>query len=295
MFFKEPKKKENPSVAEEIKITQIRNYYNDSLENEPDNDEEEEEEEIEENKVEENQNNIKVEETIEVKKNDISSKEIIKNSSILESKKESNKEEENEIIDDKTSYCHFFLFDGEDIDITGKKVIKCYQQTNNIMLLKNITKVKKLVFIEEPYLYVLHDQIVDKNDQRIRRVARKFDLSKLFSIETKEENKRYVFKFQLLRGDYFERETKFFVFEKKEGKLFHDLLYDTLDNIESTFFGFSDDEYEEEEEEEDDDDVDKIGSIEDSMKDADMSVKRLSPMGFNNNDDLISSSRKKII
>ena len=41
-FFKAPEKKENPSVAEEIKITNIRNYYNDSLENEPEDNEEEE-------------------------------------------------------------------------------------------------------------------------------------------------------------------------------------------------------------------------------------------------------------
>ena len=50
MLFKAPKKKENASIAEEIKITHIRNYYNDSLANEQDNEEEEEEVEEEEQK-----------------------------------------------------------------------------------------------------------------------------------------------------------------------------------------------------------------------------------------------------
>ena len=298
MLFKAPKKKENASIAEEIKITHIRNYYNDSLANEQDNEEEEEEVEEEEQKNEkekekEKEKNFNIEEIIEIKRNDETSRELKKDSEI---QKEANKEDtntNNKIIDDKTSSCHYFLYDGEDIDISRKKLIKCYQQTNNIMLIKNFTKVKKLLFIEDQYLYVLKDLIVDKNNERIRRVARKFDLSKLYSIETKKENKKYVFKFQFLIGDYFERETKYFVFEKKEGKIFYDLLFETLEDIESTFFGdFSDDEYEEEEEEEDDED--NPGNVEDSMNDVDMSAKHINPI-YDKGNDLISSSRKKII
>ena len=69
MLFKAPKKQENTKVAEEIKITNVRNFYNDSLENDPEYNEEEEEE-VEEKKeepenIENKENKVNVEEVIE--------------------------------------------------------------------------------------------------------------------------------------------------------------------------------------------------------------------------------------
>ena len=68
MLFKAPKKQENTKIAEEIKITNVRNFYNDSLENDPEYNEEEEEE-VEEKKEEKENNenkekNVNIEEII---------------------------------------------------------------------------------------------------------------------------------------------------------------------------------------------------------------------------------------
>jgi len=239
---------------------------------------------------------VNVEEIIEVKKNDATSKEFIKDSSKLGEKKGNNKDENNniKIIDDKTSACHFIYFEGEDIDISVKKAIDCYEQTNNFLLFKKFSKVKKLIFMEEQFLYILKDFIVNKSDEKLRRIMKKFDLSKLCNIEVKEENKKFIYKLQFLKNDYFDRETRVFIFEEEEGNLFYELLSETLEKIESTFFSdLSDDENEEEEEE---DDEDKNDNVEDSVNDVDMSAKHMNQLTFNDkNNDLISSSRKKII
>ena len=219
MLFKAPKKQENTKVAEEIKITNVRNFYNDSLENDPEYNEEEEEE-VEEKKeepenIENKENKVNVEEVIEVKKNDMSSKEFIKDSkdsNLFDEKKEIIKENVNNIktADDKTSFCHFIYFEGEDIDISRKKAIDCYEQTNNFVLFKKFSKVKKLLFIEEQFLYILKDFAVNKTDEKIRRISKKFDLSKLCNIEAKEENKKYVYKLQFLKFLYSKKKKEMF-------------------------------------------------------------------------------------
>jgi len=69
-------------------------------------------------------------------------------------------------------------------------------------------------------------------------------------------------------------------------------LVDVLEKVESTFFN---DEDEDEEEEEEDDDNNNI-NLEDSANDVDMSAKNMNRIVFNDKDNnLISSSRKKII
>ena len=240
---------------------------------------------------------MSVEEIIEVKKNDITSKELVNNSSSIEenNKNEIDEENDEETVDDKTSTCHFIFFEGEDIDISRKKAIECYEQTNNFLLFKKFSKTKKIIFIEEQFLYILKDLVVNKNDEKMRRVIKQLDLCKLCNIEAKEENKKYVFKLQFLKNDYFDRETRIFIFEEEEGNFFYEQLVETLEKFESTFFGdYSDEENEGEEEEEDDED--NVGNIEDSLKNVDLSVKNMNQISFNDkNDDLISSSRKKII
>ena len=115
MLFKAPKKKENASIAEEIKITHIRNYYNDSLANEQDNEEEEEEVEEEEQKNEkekekEKEKNFNIEEIIEIKRNDETSRELKKDSEI---QKETNKEgtnTNNSIVEKSNCFDYFPFF-----------------------------------------------------------------------------------------------------------------------------------------------------------------------------------------
>ena len=122
------------------------NYYNDSLENDNYEEEEEEKEEKEE-KLDKNN----VEEIIEVKKDESKktpikakeedipiSKDILK---IDENKEkviyQNNKKDSN----DKTSFAHSIIFEGEDIDITRKKVYECLEQTGtNFIIFKKKNK-----------------------------------------------------------------------------------------------------------------------------------------------------------
>ena len=97
---------------------------------------------------------------------------------------------EQNIDDEKISSCHFVLLEGEDVDITRKKAIECYEQSNNFILFKKFTKSKKIIFIDEQFLYIVKDVIIDKNDEKKRRISKKFDISKLCNIEAKEENNK---------------------------------------------------------------------------------------------------------
>ena len=117
---------------------------------------------------------------------------------------------------------------------------------------------------------------------------------KLSHIEAKDENKKTVVKLQFLKGDYFEREYKTFIFEPSDANFFYDQLSEALDKYGSTFFyDYSDEEDEGEEEE---DVEDKIGDIDDSDNNPDMSNKYMNKINFGGNSgDLISSSRKNII
>lgn len=193
--------------------------------------------------------------------------------------------------DDKTSICHFIYFDGEDIDISNKKVLECYEQKSNIVLIKKFSKSKKLVFFEEQFLYILSDLKVNKDNENIRRLSKKYDLCRLCEIEAKEENNKFLFILKFIRNDYFDKISKYLIFEQDEGNTFYDYLSDALDRCESTFFGdFSDDE----EEEEDDDEENKDG-VDESVNDVDMSNRQMNSIHFEKNTDLISTSRKKIL
>ena len=97
-----------------------------------------------------------------------------------------------------------------------------------------------------------------------------------------------MYKLQFLKNDYFDRESRIFIFDEAGSTLFYEQLIDVLEKVESTFF--NDEEEEEEEEEED------KGNLEDSANDVDMSAKNMNRIDFNDKDNnLISSSRKKII
>ena len=159
-------------------------------------------------------------------------------------------------------------------------------------MFKKYNRDKKLLFIEEQFLYILKDISVNKSDEKMRRIARKFDLCKLSSIEAKEENKKYIYKLQFLKRDYFDRENKVFIFDEEEANLFYQNLIEVFEKYESTFFSNLDDDEDEEEEEEDDEENDE--NVDESIKKIDLGAKNR--INFNDQDnDLISSSRKKII
>ena len=300
IFFKGSKKPEKASVAEEIKITNLRNFYNDSLANEPEYDEEEEEEEEEKKDQQEDKDKvIKIEEIIEVQKKDNTSKENIKspkeNVIKIEEKDDNNNNKNDPDPDDKTASCHYITFDGEDIDITNKRAVNCLEQNNNIVLLKKFSKSKRYLFLEEQFLYVAKDLKQNKENininSNIKRVVKKYDIGRLCEMDVKEENHKYIFKLQFLRNDYFDKNIKIFIFETSDGNDFYEQLSDSLEKVESTFFyDNSDDENEGEEEEDDNNEV-----VDDSMNDVDMSNRQMNSINFRHGDnDLISSSRKKI-
>ena len=279
------------------------NYYNDSLENDNYEEEEEEKEEKEE-KLDKNN----VEEIIEVKKDESKktpikakeedipiSKDILK---IDENKEkviyQNNKKDSN----DKTSFAHSIIFEGEDIDITRKKVYECLEQTGtNFIIFKKKNKTKRLILFDEKFLYILKEITGTNNNINIRRISRRYDLSKLCNIELTNSDDEFKFSLHFLKNDYFDREVKVLFFNQEEGRLFYQKLADTIEEIESSFFDdlfeYEDDGDDEEKEEEDEDKGDK----EKSDIDIDMSNKHFNNMiNVQNNDlDLISSTRKKII
>ena len=85
------------------------------------------------------------------------------------------------------------------------------------------------------------------------------------------------------------------VIDEQRGTIFYELIADTLEKVESTFFNDLSDE-EDEEEEEDDEIGDKNDNLEISGNEIDMSAKSMNKIAFDDkNNDLISTSRKKII
>ena len=220
------------------------------------------------------------------------------NRDLIQSPEEKNKEDKDDnrskYIEDKTANCHYIILEGEDIDISRKNIIECAEQTSAAFFLFK-KKTRKLVFIEEKFLYILKDIIVNKNDNRLRRVIKKYDISKLCNIEAKaDKSNKFIFKLQFLKNDYFDRETRTFIFDEQRGTLFYEIIAETLEKVESTFFNdLSDDD---EEEEEDEDKEDKGDGLEISGNEIDLSAKSMNKIGFDDkNNDLISTSRKKII
>ena len=226
-----------------------------------------------------------------MKKNELSERQTIKDGNSNKIKEEFR----DKYYEDKTSYCHYIILEGEDIDISRKNIIECSEQTGSgFFLFKK--KTRKLVFVEEKFLYILKDIIVNKNDNRLRRVIKKYDISKLCNIEAKtDKTNKFIFKLQFLKNDYFDRETRTFIFDEQRGTIFYELIADTLEKVESTFFNDLSDEDDEDEEEEDEKD-DKIDNLEVSGNEIDMSAKSMNKIAFDEkNNDLISTSRKKII
>ena len=220
------------------------------------------------------------------------------NRDLIQSPDDKNKEGEDDnrykYSEDKTANCHYIILEGEDIDISRKNIIECAEQTSAALFLFK-KKTRKLVFIEEKFLYILKDIIINKNDNRLRRVIKKYDISKLCNIEAKaDKSNKFIFKLQFLKNDYFDRETRTFIFDEQRGTIFYELIAETLEKVESTFFNdLSDDD---EEEEEDEDKEDKGDGLEISGNEIDLSAKSMNKIGFDDkNNDLISTSRKKII
>ena len=237
------------------------------MENDPNfglENEEEEENEKEEDKIEEKGE----EEIIEIKKENPSEKE--KENSEKENQNTDDKKEEGKTVkvfyknsnNDKTSFCHLIFHNGFDIDISTKKIFECYDHINrrNLLLFKKSTNIKSFIFIEEQYMYILKDIIINKNNDYLRRINNKFDLNTLFDYNVQKEQDKYLFTFDFIQNNnLFERNTKHLLFEEKEGEKFEELLIETLEKIEADFIDeiFAQEEENDEEGDEDDEKKDE--------------------------------------
>lgn len=195
------------------------NYYNDSLVNDPnfglDNENIEDAKNAKDAKDDKDNNDKKVkteenleDEVIEVRKemnppNEISTKSEESKESTKDQENTDNKQEEektvkvvykNDNIDnnDKTSSCHIMFHSGADIDITTKKIFECVEEVSNrsFLLFKRKYKIKTFIFIEEQYMYLLKDIIINKNNEKLRRISIRYDLNQLFDYKVlKQDNK----------------------------------------------------------------------------------------------------------
>ena len=270
------KKDKDAPISEEITITHNINYYNDSLENDPNFGIENENED---NKNKENG----VDEIIEIKK-EITNKEKkdsnekVENSDIKKAEEKAIKihyKNSNYSKNDKTSSCHIIFHIGVDIDISSKTIFECYElvNKNNFLLFKKDIKIKTLIFLEEQYIYLLKDILINNNNEKLRRIFFRYDLNKLFDYSINKKENKYLFKLEFLKDDnFFERNNKLLLFEENEGEKFEEYLIEVLEKIDATFLdeifeqNEDDDDDDEEEEEEEEEKVEKKKNLKNDKK-----------------------------
>ena len=182
----------------------------------------------------------------------------------IDNKIEENKIEENKDIkapysndkninNEKISSCHTVFHLGIDVDISRKKIFVCDEGGRDLLFfLKKKRKIKTLLFFEEHYIYILKDIVVNRNNEKLRRIRAKLDLNKLYNYQIDEKKDNLLFTLQFIKNDnYFDRMAKKLLFDKTEGELFDGYLFDYLEKIDATFLGDiyeeEDNEYEEEE------------------------------------------------
>ena len=164
----------------------------------------------------------------------------------------------------QNTICHRLIPKGLDIDITKRVYFKCYKMKTKSNIISFITGSKKvkipyLIFLDENFYYMMKDKPVNENNENIRRVGNKYDLTKISNFQTREINDEYEFAFEFMYEDYFDRIYKLLYFEPKDAELFFDVFQQFVDNLgldlPGNVIGIGDrDEKEEEEEEEDEGD-----------------------------------------
>ena len=216
--------------------------------------------EKEENK---NKENTEITENIENKK-----EQIIEEIDTTVPKNNTDEKQGGENVADKgisqNTICHRLIPKGLDIDITKRVYFKCYKMKTKSNIISFITGSKKvkipyLIFLDENFYYMMKDKPVNENNENIRRVGNKYDLTKISNFQTRKINDEYEFAFEFMYEDYFDRIYKLLYFEPKDAELFFDVFQQFVDNLgldlPGNVIGIGDrDEKEEEEEEEDEGD-----------------------------------------
>ena len=162
------------------------------------------------------------------------------------------------------------------------KLFTCQEQVNGGMFFasKKYSKIKTLLFIDEHYLYFLKDKIINKKNEKIRRINDIYDLCKLFSYSINIiENKIELSLNFLVEDNFLDRKIKNILFEEKEAEAFEYNLLETLNTIDTVYINDENEQEEEEEEEEEetedknDDKKNKDNKIEGREKDKDSKEK----------------------
>ena len=159
---------------------------------------------------------------------------------------------DDDISNDKISFCHLILQKGLDVNINTKKnLFFCYENMKNKTFFssKKYKNVQSILFIDEHYLYILKNAAINKNNGNLRRISDIFDLNKLFDYTINQYKNDYEFCLDFLIEDNFlDRKKKYILFEEKEAEIFENYLLDTLEKIDSIYINENNRENEEEEE-----------------------------------------------
>ena len=114
-------------------------------------------------------------------------------------------------------------------------------------------KIPYFIFLDENFYYMVKDKQVNENNENIRRVGNKYDLTKISNFQTRKINDDYEFAFEFMYEDYFDRIYKLLYFEPKDGELFFEVFQQFAENlgldIPGNIMGIGDREEEDEEDE----------------------------------------------
>ena len=182
----------------------------------------------------------------------------------MEEEEEKNNDENIKIKSiNANTICHRLLPKGLDIDITKRVYFKCYKiktKSNLISFIVGSKKVKVpyIIFLDENFYYMSKDKQVNPENENIRRIGNRYDLSKISNFQTRKVNEDYEFAFEFMNEDYFDRIYKLLYFEPKDAELFFDIFQQFINNlginIPSNITGMEEGEEQEEEGEEEEDD-----------------------------------------
>ena len=177
------------------------------------------------------------------------------------------KVEEKEEMHSQNSVCHRIYPKGSDIDLNTKEYFRCYKIKTKSGIISFFTgakefKVPYVIYLDEHFLYMLKDKVVDQKNPNQRRIGNKYDLLSLSNLQTTKKGKDFEFGLEFTNDrDIFDRIYKILYFEPKEAEAFYDTLHEVLEENGMEVSENAENEDEEENEEEEDEEDEKKEKI----------------------------------
>ena len=111
-------------------------------------------------------------------------------------------------------------------------------------------KIPYIIILDENFYYMMKDKPINDNNENIRRVGNRYDLTKISNFQTRKVDNDYEFAFEFMYEDYFDRIYKLLYFEQKDAELFFDVFQQYSENLGLDLHGniISNDDREEKEE-----------------------------------------------